>query len=188
MQFWSALFFWFHWIPSGAPCKVEGIFLGFFLSLDGGFRMLDFWSREQYSGLFSDQLMPNGFPTLSLLVLLDERRAYLDCTLLLGRGPGGSCSGSSVAGQTARGCWLWIAFCHLVKSEEILGLLELGYRRMPLPLPIQFVVGDALAYWGSAVTVTGRSSLLLLADEKYSGLAHVGCAVTPAEDRLRHHC
>lgn len=27
-------------------------------------------------GLFSDQLTPNGFPTLSLLELLDKRRAY----------------------------------------------------------------------------------------------------------------
>ena len=47
---------------------------------------------------------------------------------------------------------------------------------------------DALAYSGSAVTAVGRSSLLLLADEKCSGLAHMGCAVTAAEDRLRHHC
>ena len=45
-----------------------------------------------------------------------------------------------------------------------------------------------MAYSGSAVTVVGRSSLLLPADEKCSGLAHTDCAVTAAEDRLRHHC
>ena len=37
------------------------------------------WTSEVESnnpGLFSDQLTPKGFPTLSLLGLLDERRAY----------------------------------------------------------------------------------------------------------------
>lgn len=125
---------------------------------------------EQYSGLFSDQLMPNGFPTLSLLVLLDERRAYLDCTLLLGRGPGGSCSGSSVAGQTARG--LLALDCLLPLSGKRGDSRPFGAGVQEDPTPSSHLVcgGRCIGLLRFCCYCCGQINLLLLADEKCSGL------------------
>ena len=135
MQSWCASFFWFllgfHWISSGATCKIV------FARCFSGSPVIIRWRVRHVGPMeWREEPLPilwppgaSGFPILSLLVPSEEERAYLDCILLLARGPGDSFPGSPfVVGWTTRSCCIWIALCGRLEGQKTLGLLELRYR------------------------------------------------------------